>query len=108
MNQVKIIDTQNMAYTIPYRQYEYPNLMELVIDHLYDDIGECLGRGLCGTCHVTLISGKLDDKIHLQEQETLSKLKNTHKNSRLACQIILNEKINNMTFKITTENTIKL
>ena len=108
MNQVKIIDTQNQEYTIPYRQFEYPNLMELMIDNLYDDVGACLGRGLCGTCHVALVSGQLDDKIHLQEQETLLKLKNTNKNSRLACQIILNEKINNMTFKIISENHIKL
>ena len=108
MNQVNIIDTKNEIYTIPYRLFEYPNLMELIIDNLYDDMGACLGRGLCGTCHVELVSGQMNDQIASGEKETLSKINITNKNSRLACQIILNEKINNRSFKIITEDDINL
>ncbi|MDO5981083.1 2Fe-2S iron-sulfur cluster-binding protein [Flavivirga spongiicola] len=108
MNQINIIDSYNEIYKIPYRQFEYPNLMELIIDNLYDDIGGCLGRGLCGTCHVELVSGSMNVPIHPSEKETLSKINSSNKNSRLACQIILDEKINNMTFKIKTEDNINL
>ncbi len=105
MNHINIIDAYNEVYKLSYRRFEYPNLMELIINNLYDDIGECLGRGLCGTCHVELVSDHVISEIlDINEKETLSKLNNTGINSRLACQIILDEKINNMTFKIITEH----
>ena len=101
---VNIITTDNELISIPFRRFEYPNLMELIIDTTYEDIGECLGRGLCGTCHVKLQTGVLNDFIEPVERETLKKLNNIGTNSRLACQIILDEKINNLTFKIITDN----
>jgi len=101
---VNIITTDNKLISIPFRRFEYPNLMELIIETTYEDIGECLGRGLCGTCHVKLQSGSLNDLIEPVELETLSNLNNKDTNSRLACQIMLDEKINNLTFKIITDN----
>lgn len=106
MYYVNIIDTYNEVYKISYRQFEYPNLMELIIDNLYDDIGDCLGRGLCGTCHVKLVSGECNYKVYENEKLTLSKLYNTDESSRLACQIILDKNINHTTFKIISENYI--
>ena len=108
MKHVNIIDSQNEFYKISFRPYEYPNLMELIVDHLYDDIGACLGRGLCGTCHIKLVSEPFDTKMSQQEKQTLSKLDNANENSRLACQILLNEKIHDKTFKIITEDYIEL
>ncbi len=103
---VNIITTDNKLISIPFRRFEYPNLMELIVDTYYEDIGECLGRGLCGTCHVKLQSGALNDRIEPVEKETLNNLNNTDTNSRLACQVMLDEKINNLTFKIITETKI--
>lgn len=103
---VKIINTNNKRIEIPFKRFQYPNLMELIVDTCYEDIGECLGRGLCGTCHVKLQSGSINDSIESVEKETLLKLYNSDIKSRLACQIMLDEKINNMTFKIITDNKI--
>ncbi|PKQ46269.1 2Fe-2S iron-sulfur cluster-binding protein [Confluentibacter flavum] len=103
---VNIISTNNKRIEIPFKRFEYPNLMELIVDTYFEDIGECLGRGLCGTCHVKLQSGSINDRIEPVEKETLTNLYNSETNSRLACQIMLDEKINNMTFKIITENKI--
>lgn len=103
---VNIITTNNKQIEIPFRRFQYPNLMELIIDTYYEDIGECLGRGLCGTCHVKLQSGTLNDCMEHVEKETLKNLHDSDATSRLACQIILDEKINNMTFKIITDNKI--
>jgi 2Fe-2S ferredoxin len=80
--------------------------MELIVDTNFEDIGECLGRGLCGTCHVKLITDSLNDTIETVEKETLIKLNEYDTKSRLACQIMLDEKINNLTFKIITDNKI--
>ncbi|WP_100612715.1 2Fe-2S iron-sulfur cluster-binding protein [Confluentibacter lentus] len=101
---VNIISTNNKRIEIPFKRFQYPNLMELIVDTFYEDIGECLGRGLCGTCHVKLESGSINDNIEPVEKETLLKLYNSDIKSLLACQIMLDEKINNMTFKIITDN----
>ena len=103
---VNIITTNNTRIEIPFRRFQYPNLMELIVDTYYEDMGECLGRGLCGTCHVKLQWGFLNDSIEAVEKETLKNIYNVDINSRLACQIMLDEKINNMTFKIITDNKI--
>lgn len=105
MYQIKIIDTYNEVYTIPFKHYEYANLMELIINNLYDDIGACLGRGLCGTCHVKLMSDHNMQPADVHETHTLSKIDGTNETSRLACQIMLNKNINNLTFKIITDNS---
>ncbi|KAB1069161.1 2Fe-2S iron-sulfur cluster binding domain-containing protein [Tamlana haliotis] len=105
---VNIITTNNKAIEIPFRRFEYPNLMELIVETYYEDIGECLGRGLCGTCHVKLQSGPLNDFVEPVEKETLENISNMDKYSRLACQIMLDEKINNHTFKIITDNNINI
>ncbi len=101
---VHIITNNNKCVEIRFNRFEYPNLMELIVDTYYEDIGECLGRGLCGTCHVKLIEGSLNDIITVTEKETLNQVNYFDETSRLSCQIILDEKINNLTFKIITDN----
>lgn len=101
---LNIITTDNSLVNIPFRVFEYPNLMELIIDTYYEDIGECLGRGLCGTCHVKVVSGIMEHTMDFIEKETLSKTYNSDSNSRLACQIMLTRGIDTMTFKIITEH----
>lgn len=101
---VNIITTDHSLVKIPFKPYEYPNLMELIIDTYYEAIGECLGRGLCGTCHVKVVSGVLQNTIDSTEKETLSKTYNSDVDSRLACQIMLTKQIDSMTFKIITEH----
>ena len=101
---VYIITSTNELIEIPFKRFEYPNLMELIVDTTYEAIGDCLGKGICGTCHVKLQSGALNDSIEPAEKETLRKLNNTNTNSRLACQIMLDEKIDKLTFKIISDN----
>ncbi|HMQ43917.1 2Fe-2S iron-sulfur cluster-binding protein [Mariniflexile maritimum] len=103
---VNIVTSDNQLFSIPFKRFEYPNLMELIVENNFEDIGECLGRGLCGTCHVVLTEGALNDFMEPIEKETIKTLNNTQPNSRLACQIMLDEKINNRTFKIITDNKI--
>jgi len=103
---INIITTNNKQIEIPFRRFQYPNLMELIVDTYYEDIGECMGRGLCGTCYVKLQSCSINDSMEPVEKETLKNLHDFDSNSRLACQIMLDEKINNMTFKIITDNKI--
>ncbi|AXT62701.1 ferredoxin [Aquimarina sp. AD10] len=100
---VTIIDAFNEIHKIDFKRYEYPNLMELIIDNYYEEIGDCGGKGLCGTCHIKPLSILIDDK-DITEIQTLNKLQNSTKMSRLSCQILVNEKINGMSFKLINEN----
>lgn len=103
---VNIISTNNKRIEIPFKRFQYPNLMELIVDTYYEDIGECLGKGLCGTCHVKILSGSINDSMEAIEKETLKNCYDSTTNSRLSCQIMLDEKIDNMTFKIISDNKI--
>lgn len=78
--------------------------MDLIEDRLNEDVGECRGRGLCGTCHVFHDSSELLEKPSSQETRTIDDLVDREFNSRLACQIILDERIHNAVFKVSDCN----
>lgn len=92
---VTIIDTLNDSHVVNFKRFEYPNLMELIIDNTYDDIGDCKGRAMCKTCFVEPLSHDRVgiEAIHfINSPETLDYL--------FACQIIVDKHINNYTFRI--------
>ena len=64
--------------------------------------GSCGGEMLCSTCHVYILSnhlGKLKKKTK-EEKEILTLTENLKKNSRLACQIKITDKLNGLIFSI--------
>ena len=95
---VNVIHIDNKIHALEYTRLEYPSLMDLIINTYYSEIGECKGKGLCGTCIVEVIKGFEDQMIMTQEKHTL-KVHNATKNNRLACQISLDNKINGAVFK---------
>ena len=97
--QVIIKDSCNEIYDIEYGYFEYPNLMELIVNTFYSEIGECKGRGLCGTCVVEIVDGNKNIAMDELEKYTLQ-VNEKEENHRLACQLLLDENINGSTFKI--------
>ena len=64
--------------------------------------GSCGGEMLCSTCHVYILSNhinKLKKQTH-EEKEILALTKNLKKNSRLACQIKITNKLKGLIFSI--------
>lgn len=96
---VTIIDEDGEKSTIDYSLFEYRNLMEMVVNEIWEDWGDCKGRAMCGTCHVEVIEGDPGD-LDPFEQHTIDVLPNKTERSRLACQIMVDSKIHNMIFKI--------
>lgn len=90
-------------YVLEAYPYSYPNLMVLILDKLYPpDFGECKGRGQCGTCHIHILDYPHEfEERSGNENNTLSKMASTRANSRLACQIMVNSKINGLRVKVT-------
>ncbi len=65
--------------------------------------GSCGGEMLCSTCHVYILSNHLSKlkKKTQEEKEILALTENLKKNSRLACQIRITNKLNGLIFSIS-------
>lgn len=94
-----VLDSDNEIHHIAYVRLEYPSLMELISNTYYTEIGECKARGLCGTCIIEALAGYKEEAIGTQEKHTLEVNNAIEKKYRLACQILLDDKINGAFFK---------
>lgn len=93
MADITIIDRENKAHT-----YEVPmdmglNIMELCKANDLPVAGTCGGMALCASCHVYVLSDHdltepSDDELNMLDQAFFVK-----PNSRLGCQIKLNDEM---------------
>ena len=56
----------------------------------------CGGLGICGHCHVYVLSDHILPPVSEQEEETLDKLTFLKSNSRLSCQIHVDQRIDGL------------
>ncbi len=94
-----VVTQEGEEREISYKPYEYNNLMELVVNELWEDWGDCMGRAICGTCHIEIL-GAYHAEPEQFEEHTISLLPNKKAKSRLACQITPDKRVNNMRFRI--------
>lgn len=87
--------------TVNYRVGEYDNLMMLLFDKYYQEWGDCRGRAWCGTCHIQITSGTVSETVGQDEKRTLARLDDFTLHSRLACQVPVDERLQQFTFRIT-------
>ncbi|MEJ7626912.1 MAG: ferredoxin [Ferruginibacter sp.] len=81
---------------------EYRNLMVLLCDKMYiEDFGECKGMGRCGTCAIK-IEGlpAAVNKFDRNEERTLFKMGVQGDDIRLACQVLVDETLENVIVKV--------
>jgi ferredoxin len=77
------------------------SLMEALKANEYHILATCGGMALCATCHVQVKEGL--DRLPIRnedELDMLDTLPDAHHDSRLACQIRVNDKIEGSLFKI--------
>ncbi len=73
-------------------------VMEIIRDHGLPIKAECGGACACATCHV-YVDEEWEDKVPPkgdEEDEMLDEAFNLEDNSRLSCQIIMNEDLNGL------------
>jgi 2Fe-2S ferredoxin len=102
--QVCLIDSFGELKTLSFRTHQYENFMQMIVDQLSEDIGDCMGRAWCGTCHVELVKGNLVTGHDSTERHKLKELYNHTESSRLACQIMVTHELNELTFKLLSED----
>ena len=101
---ITIINEEEVSTTLGFTPHSYRNLMEFIVNELYEDIGACRGKAWCGTCHGVVVQGVFEQNdIIGDETQTLQRLA-TVSQSRLACQIMLEPELDGMVFKIIGDN----
>ncbi|MFI5159798.1 MAG: 2Fe-2S iron-sulfur cluster-binding protein [Sphingobacteriales bacterium] len=83
---------------------EYRSLMMLIYDRVFtESFGECLGMGKCGTCLVEITSQRMAPTAYERNEETnLLNAGQTKGNIRLACQLMIDEKMDGLEVKVLT------
>ncbi|WP_276359857.1 2Fe-2S iron-sulfur cluster-binding protein [Daejeonella sp. H1SJ63] len=77
------------------------SLMEVLKASDYNILATCGGMALCATCHVQVLKGLNDlPEPGNEEMDMLDTLPDAGFDSRLACQIRMNENMEGMIFKI--------
>ena len=82
------------------------NLMELI--KAYElapegTIGVCGGMAMCASCQCYVTSNHQLPEMESEEEAMLSEAFNVKDNSRLGCQIFINENLDGFTFEIAPE-----
>jgi ferredoxin len=81
------------------------SLMEVLKASGYGILAVCGGMALCATCLVQVISGRENlPPPNDREMDVLDILPDGTQNSRLSCQLRVNEEMDGMTFRIASEN----
>lgn len=101
MIKLTVIDRDDTAKEIEIPEGINLNLMEVLKASEYDILATCGGMALCATCHVQVVEG-LDQLPEPQDNELdmLDTLPDAGTDSRLACQLRVNEYLQGITVKI--------
>ncbi len=92
------VDYNNELHILEAYPHEYRSLMHFIFDRIYiEDFGDCRGMGRCGTCLVEILNHQYaGDDYQRNELTTLTRLGDVIPNTRLACQILVDERIDNL------------
>lgn len=98
--EIIIIDRENVEHELNIPSQSGLNLMELCKAAELPVEGTCGGMALCGSCHVLILSNHKLSKINDDEALMLDQLPLSTINSRLACQIKLNDDTHRLKVKL--------
>lgn len=106
MIQITIEDRLGDKQTLDIPEGISLNLMEVLKASEYNILATCGGMALCATCHVEVLHGgeKLPN-VSDAELDILDTLPDASNNSRLACQLRVDETLSGTTFKIRGEDS---
>ncbi len=101
MIKLTVIDRDDTAQEIEIPEEISLNLMEVLKASEYDILATCGGMALCATCHVQVLEGLAQlPEPQDQELDMLDTLPDASSDSRLACQLRVNETLEGIKIKI--------
>lgn len=101
MIKLTVIDRDESTKEIEIPEGINLNLMEVLKAFEYNILATCGGMALCATCHIQVLEG-IDQLPEPQDTELdmLDTLPDATSESRLACQLKVNEQLEGITVKI--------
>jgi ferredoxin len=93
---IEVVDPSGQPHTIEVPDDLGLNVMEACKASDLPMESICGGMGICGHCHVYILSEHTLAPISEQEEETLDKLSFLKPNSRLSCQIHVDHRIDEL------------
>ena len=101
MIKLSVVDRDDSEQEIEIPEGINLNLMEVLKASDYNILATCGGMALCATCHVQILEG-LENLSEPQDQELdmLDTLPDAGSDSRLACQLRVNEQLEGIKVKI--------
>lgn len=101
MINITVVDRDDSSAVIEVPTDINLNLMEVLKAYEYDVLATCGGMALCATCHVQVLEG-MEQLPEPQDAELdmLDTLPDAGFDSRLACQLKVNEQLADITVKI--------
>lgn len=104
---VKITDREGVVHTVDAPTDMNMNLMELVRSYELapeGTIGVCGGMAMCASCQCYVVSGHQLPARSDEEEAMLSEAFYVRENSRLGCQIHLNEALDGLEVALAPES----
>jgi ferredoxin len=101
MIKLTVVDRDDSEQEIEIPEGINLNLMEVLKASDYNILATCGGMALCATCHIQVLEGleKLSEPQD-QELDMLDTLPDAGRDSRLACQLRVNEQLQGIKVKI--------
>lgn len=100
---IEVLDRDDQVHSLEIPPDIGLNVMEACKANELPILGTCGGMALCGSCHVYVLSDHHLSDISEEEEEMLDKLFSTKANSRLCCQIRVDERIDGLRIKLAPE-----
>lgn len=101
MINITVIDRDDSSAVIEVPTDINLNLMEVLKAYEYEVMATCGGMALCATCHVQVLEGFHQlPEAQDAELDMLDTLPDAAADSRLACQLKVNENLADITIKI--------
>tara|TARA_B100000787_G_scaffold113109_1_gene84236 strand:- start:3 stop:320 length:318 start_codon:yes stop_codon:yes gene_type:complete len=100
---INIIDRDGKKHSLIAPTDMNMNIMELCKSYELPVEGVCGGMAMCASCHVYVDSKILIEEKNADEEAMLSEAFHVKNNSRLGCQIQINEKLDGFQFELAPE-----
>ena len=101
MIQIHIEDRDGSKRSLEIEENPSANFMEVLTEEDFDVPAICGGMAGCGTCHIQVLEGH--EQLPPPEDDEafmLESLPNRTPQSRLSCQLLLTDKLNNLQVKV--------
>ncbi len=100
---IQIIDKLNQKHELQFPNDSSYSLMEMLRAAELPILGTCGGLALCASCHVYILSNQSLPNMKVEEEHLLDSLHNSKSNSRLSCQLRVNDILDGLICQLAPE-----